>query len=544
MGGKRVTTKIFKERAKLVHGEKFDYTQTIYEHPETKVKIICQTHGIFESLPYNHLNGSGCPRCRDDKLRNDRAFTNDQFIEKAKKVHGDFYDYSAVQYVNSNTLVTMLCPDHGAFSQLPNNHLNGHGCQKCATDEQRITKHEFVKRSIDSHGYRYDYSTIEFVDMSTKIAIFCKIHQKTFLQNPRNHVQGQGCPECGNDSKRLTLDEFLKRATDTHGDDVYDYSNVQYCNMYTKIKIMCPSHGKFIQKPQDHLNGRGCPICAIEKQRMTVEEFVDRANEIHDNLYEYSQVEYLNYTTKVVIICSKHGEYLQLPGNHLKGHGCSKCRDERLSEQHTRTKEEFIKLATEIHGSKYDYTDVIYVNCKERVKIRCQKHGHFYQTPDAHINGRSGCPTCNYVKAEEDIARLCNNDERVVENGRKSLKCIDIHNNCITRILYPDRVGKTVSGKKFIIECDGRQHFEEVYCYGNQVSDLRDQVCRDLAKNIYARDNNWSMLRISYLEYDDIAYWFDKFISAVESSDTQVFMCSNPTLYNKLRRDTVELLNV
>ena len=103
---KKITTNKFIERAKLIHGDRYDYSMVEYVNIYTKVKIICSEHGEFKQLPNNHLSGKGCPSCGEQKL------TTDQFIERAKSIHGDRYDYSMVEYVNTNNKVTVICSDH------------------------------------------------------------------------------------------------------------------------------------------------------------------------------------------------------------------------------------------------------------------------------------------------------------------------------------------------------------------------------------------------------------------------------------------------
>lgn len=129
--------------------------------------------------------------------------------------------------------------------------------------------------------------------------------------------------------KRLTTKIFIARAKEIHGDK-YDYSEVEYVNYKTKVKIICPIHGEFWQTPREHLNGNGCQKCS-GVQRMNTDLFIQRAIEVHGDTYDYSKVKYTNNRTKVCIICPVHGEFWQSPDSHLLGCGCPKCHRGHLS---------------------------------------------------------------------------------------------------------------------------------------------------------------------------------------------------------------------
>jgi Zn finger protein HypA/HybF involved in hydrogenase expression len=122
----------------------------------------------------------------------------------------------------------------------------------------------------------------------------------------------------------LTNIEFIERAKNIH-ENKYDYSIVNYIDNSTKIKIICPEHGIFEQKPKDHLNGQGCPKCA-KKYKPTSDEFIQNVNKIHNNKYDYSLVNYVGNKIKIDIICPKHGIFSQTPHNHIYGQGCPKCK--------------------------------------------------------------------------------------------------------------------------------------------------------------------------------------------------------------------------
>ena len=195
--------------------------------------------------------------------------TREEFIAEAREVHGDKYDYSKVEYVSNDTKVCIICPEHGEFWQVPFSHLLGIGCPKCGSSKiwekrGRITTEEFVNRSKELHGDKYDYSKVEYKTMKTKVCIVCPEHGE-FWQLPYVHLRGQGCDKCGDKSiaSKLSMGgaKFIEKATKVHGNR-YDYSKVEYKNNSTKVCIICKEHGEFWQTPNAHLKGQNCPKCS------------------------------------------------------------------------------------------------------------------------------------------------------------------------------------------------------------------------------------------------------------------------------------------
>ena len=136
-----------------VHGDKYDYSKVNYVGALTKVCIICPKHGEFWQKPSIHLSGCGCPKCGIEKVRESLSSSKEDFIKKACKAHGDKYDYSKVEYVNSTTKVCIKCPIHGQFEQTPHDHLRGHGCPKCNLSHLERDVMDY----LDEHRITYDY---------------------------------------------------------------------------------------------------------------------------------------------------------------------------------------------------------------------------------------------------------------------------------------------------------------------------------------------------------------------------------------------------
>lgn len=137
---RKLTTADFIRKAIAIHGNKYDYSKVEYVNPQSKVCITCPKHGEFEQTPINHLFGKGCPKCSKEKMNSRKTLTKEWFVGKAIEVHGDKYDYSKVEYKNNRTKVSIICPEHGEFCQVPSSHLSGHGCPKCANNIQHTTE--------------------------------------------------------------------------------------------------------------------------------------------------------------------------------------------------------------------------------------------------------------------------------------------------------------------------------------------------------------------------------------------------------------------
>ena len=270
---KQLTTNEFIEKALKIHGSKYDYSKTVYEKSNEKVCIICPEHGEFWQTPSNHLAGKGCTKCKYITIHNKRVYSNDEFIEKALKIHGSKYDYSKVEYINNRAKVCIICPEHGEFWQVAGSHLRGCGCPKCKGGVKH-NQDEFLEKVYNIHGNEYDYSNIQYKNARTKICIICHkkdefgVEHGEFWQTPDAHLNGCGCPKCAN--KILDTEQFIKRANILHKNR-FNYSKTIYKKSNEKVCIICPEHGEFWQTPSKHLNGQGCPVCRKSKLEEQVE---------------------------------------------------------------------------------------------------------------------------------------------------------------------------------------------------------------------------------------------------------------------------------
>lgn len=212
-----------------------------------------------------------------------KKLTTEEFIIKAKNVHGEKYDYSKVNYINSRTPIIIICPKHGEFIQTSRKHLISSGCPKCGNEQKgqirKLSHEDFINRCNEQHNYKYDYSKTKYTNKRTKVIITCPIHGD-FEQCAGHHMRGQGCPECGKDKAQqrdglyknsrkniTTFKEDIKRIFGEKYEVIGDYVNNK-----TKLEIYCKEkytdgseHGIFVARPDGLIQGHGCPKCTVNK---------------------------------------------------------------------------------------------------------------------------------------------------------------------------------------------------------------------------------------------------------------------------------------
>lgn len=201
----QLTTKEFVARSKQVHPDKFTYEKTVYVNAKTKVILTCIKHGTMTQNTGNHLFGSGCPKCASEATADNQRTDPKKFFADCKKIHKGFYSYKKSKYVSLFTKITITCPVHGDFVQIPANHRNGHGCRQCKIDGHSklttLTHGEFVTRSNKIHDNAYTYPD-RYLNGHRKINIECSDHG-LFSQMPYQHLQGNGCPRCSNRQSKI-----------------------------------------------------------------------------------------------------------------------------------------------------------------------------------------------------------------------------------------------------------------------------------------------------------------------------------------------------
>lgn len=395
----------------------------------------------------------------------------DEFITKARKKHGDRYSYPVFDISRATEKITIICPEHGEFQQSVYAHLKGQGCPKCSRN-QNLTTEEFIKRAKAARGDEYDYSKTVYVNKRTKVCVIdregneiwiypmvlCKPHKERTKTAIRRYK---------------TTQDFIDYVSQVHNNK-YDYSKTVYKGSQKKITIICPEHGEFQQIANNHAMGHGCPKCS-NTCKFSTEEFVQKANKVHNNKYDYSKTEYTGNNQKVTIICPEHGEFQQNAQHHLAGHGCPKCsKNKRLGN------EEFIKRAQKIHHDRYNYDKVDYTNLALPVTITCPTHGDFKQLPSVHLTG-GGCPLCNESHLESLVYKyLTDNNIKYIQQYKTSW-------------LKRQSLDFYLPEYNVAIECQGVQHFQNIEFFNNTF-----EYCSTMDINKYklCQENN---IKLFYL---------------------------------------------
>ena len=497
-------TEGFIRKARAVHGDRYDYSNTVYVSTISQLTVTCKEHGEFSVQARQHLIKSTprhCPLCL--KITASRKMVNTaygpkkithryntlSYVAACKSMHGDRYDYSKVEYTGSINKVTIICPTHGQFEQIASNHLRGKwGCVGCSAAEKKlsnlhISRDYFIKQSIALHGDRYDYSKVDFINLRKKVMIICNVHG-IFNMTPRAHGEnGQGCPEC---LLSIRSDYALSKLKEVHGDR-YEYELFEYKNRDSYITIICPTHGPITAQYKNILRGGGCNGCYVRDQT----EYIAEARKVHGDRYDYSKVVYVCMSEKITIICRVHGEFIQSPSGHTSGSGCRKCHLDSVR----KTVDKFIEESIAIHGDRYDYSKVEYKNSNDYVAIICKDHGIFQQWPANHLQGK-GCFEC-----QRD--RLRSNTEEFIEKG------IAAHGD---RYDYSKVVYVRTSDKVTII-CKEHGEFQQtphVHSAGHgclACANSKRTVAQGNADGVLYHPKPTTVYYIRLRDIDDMVYW-------------------------------------
>ena len=295
-------------------------------------------------------------------------------------------------------------------------------------------------------------------------------------------------------AKRMNKESFIEKAHEVHGDK-YDYSKVIFKYAKEPVEIICPKHGSFWQRPQDHyLKGCGCPKCKGEKviqvHSYKKEDWIKLVTEKYKNKYDYSKVDYIDYNTPVIIICPIHGEFKCTPNNHYKSiTGCPKCGREKANKTESSSQEYFIEKAKQIHNNRYDYSKVKYISQQYKITIICPEHGEFEQLPGNHLTGQ-GCPKCAHLKSQvklyEQLKETFLNEEILFEVNKETIPWLERQR---LDIYFPKY--------NIAIEYNGIQHYIPVEYFGGKIK-FEQQQNYDELKRQKCKENNCYLFEVKY----------------------------------------------
>lgn len=221
---------------------------------------------------------------------------------------------------------------------------------------------------------------------------------------------------------RLNTELFISKAVMIHGSK-YGYGSTMYVLSNLHVVVTCPTHGDFKITPNNHLRGKGCPACGAIRTRdskfLTTEIFIERSDRIHNRKYDYSQTLYTGCKKQVTIKCPVHGFFNQKPTVHLNGGGCPKCGSESSAKARSLDEETFVTSAKQIHGDRFSYDNLNFVNASKKVSIKCKIHGTFLQSPTYHLKGEANCPVCRAISHSQKH-RIP--EDQVIQECRKKHK--------------------------------------------------------------------------------------------------------------------------
>lgn len=323
----------FLEEAKEAHKNSphLDFSKTKYDGARNNVTVTCEIHGDFSISPTWLVRGSGCQSCARESVGKKRRIPYDEFLRRAKQVHGDEFTYDEGSYTLTNEKMRITCSAGHEFWMKPNDHVGSkqQGCGRCLGMHKEIG--QFILESREVHGDKFDYSESIYEGSRVPLKIKCT-NGHEFWMNPNAHVSSkQGCPQCRPNLTYGSGGHWVTRAKEKHG-NLYDYSKVpDIVKAADKVPVICAEHGVFYTNASAHINaGYGCGKCS-GTIKLTTDEFIKKAKEKHGDRYDYSEVEYITTSVHVKIGCPEHGTFHQTPNNHLRGSGCPECARRKLT---------------------------------------------------------------------------------------------------------------------------------------------------------------------------------------------------------------------
>ncbi len=367
----------------------------------------------------------------------------------------------------------------------------------------KTTTEEYINRVKDLHYIKYDYSKTTFNGYKNNLIVICPEHGE-FEVNAYNHQKlNHGCVKCTGVGKiNNHLEFFIEKANKIH-DNKYDYSLIkEYKGVMKKYPIICHKHGIWEVSLDNHINKKSsCPKC--KGRTLSYLEKIEQANKIHNNQYDYSLIkENFKSDEKILIVCPTHGKFNQLWTNHIhQKHGCPKCKTcGRKSISIDELKERIYELNT---GYEYNW-DTYKGYYDNMFEIKCNKHGWFKQQISNHLQGQK-CPKCKNSRGEENIRKFLN-EQNISYIEQKTFDfCVNPKTNYLLKFDF------YIPHLNLCIEYDGELHFKPVKFFGG-IKSYEKQIYLDGIKNKFCEDNKINLLRISFIQFNDIEKILKKII--------------------------------
>lgn len=343
-----------------------------------------------------------------------------------------------------------------------------------------MRQEEAIANMSRRHNNKFDYSKVVFKDYRSPITIICPKHGE-YVTNYEKHMQDSAlksgcCPGCVYDarsSNKISYEETLKRINEKFPDKGYNVTLDAWKEKGVNIWVTCPKHGSWYANRYWLFKGDGCPKCNVEKrtraQTYTADDFIKKAIEKHGNKYDYSRVEYKGTEVPVEIICPIHGSFWQRLHAHSgsQKRGCPECWKQDHPSLQPKKIETFIKDARAVHGDKYNYDKVVYINNKVPVVVTCPEHGDFSVKPNNHLTGKSGCPMCSTSAPEKVIWNFLH---------KNNIKFIYQY-----KVEYFDyRWDFYINDLNVVIEYNGEQHYKQIKYFNQEAIKARDFIKKQI----------------------------------------------------------------
>ena len=510
----------FFNKAKTIHGDKYDYSESSFIGWKKPIDIICKKHNykftLIMAQAHVGVSKQGCPICSAEKIAQFYAEKSKATEERKRKKREE---------------KAKLQKERKPFKRKPfvlSEQQN--------LEYRRQAQERFLKKAKAKYGDKYDYSLVEYQRRDIPVKIICKEHG-VFPISPRSFLDGchnqpaHGCPKCEGIRiyKKITQEDFLNAVKEKHGDK-WDVSNVQYVSKNQILGLSCPDcKDNFKTTTEKLMKGLGCPRC--EGRIKDLRYFVEEAKKVHGDEYDYSEC-YLSHSKSGAIVlnnirCKHHGLYSTRADVHIKLKcKCPKCHvpPDRLTKEQRR--DAYISRAIKIHGEgRFDYSQVDYHTKREKVKIRCVLHNYwFYQSLEEHAKKRSrgGCPLCSETTGEREV-RLHLQKKHIDFTAQVEIENIrpkELSRQYLIVDFY-------VSKYRLFIEYNGEQHYRDCTWFkergGFEMQQLRDEVLRE-----YCQKYNFNLLEIKYSDFDNVGKLIDAKIKEIKQNEKKA-NCNNGT---------------
>lgn len=417
-----------------------------------------------------------------------KKLTKEEFIKGCIEKHGDRYDYSLVDYINISSKITLVCKEHGEFIQIAKNHKDGQGCPICS-GRIILDKSKYLEKFNTN---KYDYSLIEegILTNDQQLKIKDMDNGLVYIQSLKHHKSGKK-------PTKIESKSLVNKLEDIHdnqfsyiieSDHYYSTSKIKIINKLTKDETY--------YRVDRHLNG-------MKPNKVTLNYFLLKSKELHNDKYDYSLINKINKNSdKVKIICKEHGVFNQRVSNHMNlGDGCPKCVG--VGKWNT---ELLISEFKKVHRDKFDYSKVIFKNIDKKVEINCKEHGPFKQNIHKHLNGQ-GCKLCEYTSKGEEYVKMW------LDNF--NINYIRQHKFETCRHINPLNFDFFLPKYNTCIEFDGEQHYKPVNKFGG-IIEFNKQKIRDNVKNNWCFDNKVKLIRIKYNQVNKIKYILEEKLQLVD----------------------------